>query len=781
MYFGFMIRLLTSKKCYFLFVFITLASLHKSVAQSYEVKGTVTDEQTKEPLIGVAIFDSETKAGTATDLNGHYTISVSAGEHHFTISLLGYNSSAASITVNANSNHNFTLSSLAKELNAVTISGSRFEKNINEETVSISVIKPKQIQTAGLTQVDDMLKRTPGVDVIDGQPNIRGGSGWSYGAGSRVLVMVDDLPMLSADAADVKWDFLPIENCEQIEVIKGASSALYGSSALNGVINFRTAFPRSTPQTNIVIQQGIFDTPKYANTKWWGNNLQKTNTASFFHSRKIKQLDMVVGGNYFSDDSYLQGGYNTRVRMNTNLRYGFKNIENLFVGLNINAQASKGSLFFLWAADDKPFTYKSGTIRPDSLNYLTPSGGVDTPATTLSAYKSYRMNVDPYLTYATKSGYKFSLRNRFFNTINNNNKNQSSNAQLLYSEFQVQKKFFNQLNINAGAVANHSYVKSDLYSNHSSLNLAYYAQVDEKLGDRLWLTLGGRYEYYKLDTVTAFSKPLGRAGINFQVAKATFLRASYGMGYRFPTIAEKFVNTSISIVNVVPNPNLKPETGWNAELGLKQNWQIGKWLGMIDLAAFYTRYDNMMDFVFDVFPNSKVPFGFQSRNVTNALIKGIDATLFAKGNIGKVNLTLTGGYTYTLPTDLQYDTMSINSIKIRYSDTTQNILKYRYIQSAKADLEINWNKFTVGGYVRYNTYVVNIDPVFNFFFPSIAEFRKKQQNKDIWVIDARIIYTINNSASVSFIAKNILNNEYSERPAFISPVRSFVMQFVYKF
>jgi hypothetical protein len=125
--------------------------------------------------------------------------------------------------------------------------------------------------------------------------------------------------------------------------------------------------------------------------------------------------------------------------------------------------------------------------------------------------------------------------------------------------------------------------------------------------------------------------------------------------------------------------------------------------------------------------------------------------------------------------------MSINSIKIRYSDTTQNILKYRYIQSAKADLELNWNKFTVGGYVRYNTYVVNIDPVFNFFFPSIAEFRKKQQNKDIWVIDTRIIYTINNSASVSFIAKNLLNNEYSERPAFIAPVRSFVMQFVYKF
>ena len=89
--------------------------------------------------------------------------------------------------------------------------------------------------------MDRIIDQVPGVNVVDGQANIRGGSGFSVGAGSRVLVLVDDLPMLAADAGDAKWSFLPTENLAQIEIIKGASSVTYGSSALSGSINIRTA------------------------------------------------------------------------------------------------------------------------------------------------------------------------------------------------------------------------------------------------------------------------------------------------------------------------------------------------------------------------------------------------------------------------------------------------------------------------------------------------------------------------------------------------------------
>ena len=145
--------------------------------------------------------------------------------------------------------------------------------------------------------------------MVDNQINIRGGAGWSYGAGSRVMVMVDDMPMLTADAQDAKWDFLPIENCEQIEVLKGAASTLYGSSALNGVVNFRTAYARSKPITKIQLYNGMFGNPNRKEMIWWGKKQPSFMGGYASHSRKIGNTDIVLGSAWFAEDSYLQGEY----------------------------------------------------------------------------------------------------------------------------------------------------------------------------------------------------------------------------------------------------------------------------------------------------------------------------------------------------------------------------------------------------------------------------------------------------------------------------------------
>ena len=107
----------------------------------------------------------------------------------------------------------------------------------------MEVMKPSLIENKNTTNIETAIDQVPGVNITDGQANIRGGSGWSYGAGTRVLVMVDDMPLISGDAGQAQWSLIATENINQVEIIKGASSALYGSSALNGVINIRTAFP----------------------------------------------------------------------------------------------------------------------------------------------------------------------------------------------------------------------------------------------------------------------------------------------------------------------------------------------------------------------------------------------------------------------------------------------------------------------------------------------------------------------------------------------------------
>src|SRR6185295_1918190 len=86
----------------------------------------------------------------------------------------------------------------------------------------------------------------------------------------------------------------------------------------------------------------------------------------------------------------------------------------------------------------------------------------------------------------------------------------------------------------------------------------------------------------------------------------TYLRASYGQGYRFPSVAEKFITTTVGGLNVFPNTTLQPETGWSSEIGIKQGIKIKEWNGYIDVAAFRTEFQNMMEFAFGYYIPSSI-------------------------------------------------------------------------------------------------------------------------------------------------------------------------------
>ena len=83
------------------------------------------------------------------------------------------------------------------------------------------------------------------------------------------MVLIDEIPILRADAGRPVWGFLPIEDVEQIEVLKGASSVVYGSSALNGAINIRSAYPKDKPRTQVTLHSGIYNNPSRKYAKSW--------------------------------------------------------------------------------------------------------------------------------------------------------------------------------------------------------------------------------------------------------------------------------------------------------------------------------------------------------------------------------------------------------------------------------------------------------------------------------------------------------------------------------
>jgi outer membrane receptor protein involved in Fe transport len=780
----------------FLCLFLIML-LNNTLAKAETLFGNIINQTTKLPIKDAEI--TLQNISTNTDEIGSYQIVIAGGTYKMQIVANGYKTLQQTIFVKSTGSGmqlmNFEMQPTKKEISAITVSGSRFKKRAAEEIVSIEILQPSFIKNAAINRVDEALNKMPGVTVIDNQINIRGGAGWSYGAGSRVMVMVDDMPMLSADAQDAKWDFLPIENCEQIEVMKGAASTLYGSSALNGVVNFRTAYAKSKPITKIQLYNGLFDNPNRKELIWWGKKQPSFMGGYASHSRKLGNTDLVFGSAWFSEDSYLQGDATRRIRFNANIRHRNKKIAGLQYGFNTNMQIGKTSTFFLHEADTS------------LQNLLKPFGGLADSSTTLNKNSGTRANIDPYISYYGKKGWQHYLRTRYLfiqNLIPE--KLQTSTGNTVYAEYQFVKKWndsvglLKNLNMIGGAVAIHNNVKGELYGNHKGYNLAQYIQLEKKIG-KVWLVAGARQETNAVDTYKVESRFVFRSGLNYEPTRGTNMRVSWGQGYRYPTIAERFVQTNFGASSVFPNPSLKSEQGWSTELGVKQGFAIGKWIGFADVAVFEMRYQDMMEFNFGInLPDTPItsilPYlGFKSKNIGNTKINGIDVSVFAQYSGNKINHQLMLGYNYINPTQSNLDSAS----RANYS-TDKNVLKYRNLHNMKATWDLQYKNWSIATINTITSPMINIDAVFenskpdqNFFgrafevgtSPNEKEgdglastVRKHRQiyNKWIWIGDIRVSYQLSATVRIGFVTKNIANTEYYVRPALIGALRNYTLQ-----
>jgi outer membrane cobalamin receptor len=734
--------------------------------------GIITSAATGEKLPGVIVM-ANSKQGAVSDTNGFYKLELTSGTHTIVFKLLGFETVSINISLAEGESQikNISLRQTSRELGVVVVSAGRFEQKLEDVTVSMNVIKPALVENKNTTSMEDIINQIPGVDVTDAQANIRGGSGWSYGAGSRVLMLVDDVPLLAADANDVKWSFIPLENIGQIEVIKGASSASFGSSALNGVINFRTAYPKDTPVTKATLYTGIYDTPKRKELKWWGDDSRMTSGYSLFHSRKLGQSDIVAAANYFNDDGYRQGETEERFRFNVNYRYRFKKTDGLSVGIKSNIMQAHTGTFFIWADDS------TGTLRP--------LGGLDTATTTITVGNNTRFSIDPFFSYVSNSGISHKLNTRYFLTINENDQEQGSAARLYFAEYQFQKKFKDVVTATIGVTDVYSDIKSELYEgNHTGNNFAMFAQADIKY-KKISFSLGGRMEKSRVDTAEGDFTPVLRMGINYHVAKETYLRASYGQGYRFPSVAEKYVSTEVGGVRVYPNDSLQPERGWSAEIGVMQGIKIGEWNGYFDIAFFQTEYNDMMEFTFGQFGAPVFPtfgLGFKSQNIGDTRIKGIDVSLSGEGKISGIEIKILAGYTFIDPRQINFD-LAVDTIS---NVLKENLLKYRYRHSFKGDIEMTVKKISIGASARYNSFMENIDRLFNVgivdvltgntLLPAMKEYREEHSKGNL-IFDFRLSCGISQGLKASFLVNNALNTEYVGRPYDMQPPRTFTLQF----
>lgn len=765
-------------KHFYSLALLLICAFTQAFAQNGTITGKVTEADNKETLIGVSILIAG--GGTVTDLDGNYKLSTKPGTHTLTFKYVGYKEIKKTVTVKADETTtlNIVMEVASTELDYIVVSASQYEKNIAEETVSMEVVDKNLMKNNNVTELGEAIDKSVGVQVQDGQISMRGGSSYSYGVGSRTAVMVDNMSMMSADLGEAQLKFTPIENAEQVEVIKGASSVVYGSSALNGVVNVITSWPTSeTPKTEISVFQGVYDDPQRRETIWWEKDERPGFSGMFFnYQQKVKQFDVVAGANINYVNSFLEEGNEFRFRGNFKTRYRHPKIQGMNFSLSGNVmKETSGRFFIAQDVDTNIFRYGDGSFD-----------------------RYVRTNIDPEFRYLNEKGSRHILRFRYLNVYrygNGDDPDASSNG--ITGDYQYQKNWKDKFYLTTGLPLNFGFSQSNLYpGTRINYSGATYLQGEYK-GKKISLVGGVRYEINAVDTLFETSIPVLRGGINYQVAKHTFLRTSLGQAYRLPSIGERFIEADFSLAKIIPNPDLLPERGWSYEFGIKQGIKISKWMGYLDLSAFWSEYQDFVEYQLGIFPpEGEEPtaewVGLKPFNVNNARVAGFEASLIGKGNIGPVEFRTLAGYTYTYPGNLSQDSAQQdpgvflkNAVKafsnrLEGDTATLSLLNFRVRHLVKGDIEFTFKRVSLGYTMYYGSFPERIEQLYFIVIDGLEEYVEAHQGGDM-VMGARLAYRVNERFKASFIVKNLTNHEYAQRPGKADPPRNFTLQLNFSF
>ncbi len=737
----------------------------------YVVEGVVKDAGNGQPLPGVNIAVGS--GGTITDLDGKFMLRFESREEVLLrFSYIGYQK-IQKVVQPGDSILFLKISLKATEnaLDEIIVTASRFAQSRSSVTQSTEIVKTDQVLSFNSVNPDDALNRIPGLNVARGQLNIRGSSGFTYNVGSRVMVLLDGLPLISGESGEVRWNVLPMEIVEQIEVIKGSGSALYGSSALGGVVHFRTRKPGLEPRSYFTVFHTLYDAPPAEHRDPWVGIPRPTATGiQFSHLRKIKKLELGFGLNMMDDDGYRVADPSRRLRLNMQTR--LEVLKGLYIGANITHLIDSTRLYTFWESNFDAYTPFPGSVNPQ-LNHRTA--------------------FDPFVEYIPNGDSKHSLRNRYYRSRTNYNNEDYGLGETWFTEYQYQQRFhlgFAKSSVlTTGFVNQHNLIGSDrLYGTQNTDNRSAYLQLDQQIW-RFTYALGARYERFVVNGVSQKDKTVFRAGLNFEVTKTTFLRASYGEGFRYPSVAELFSNTFIGSVRLSSDPGLRPEQSKSLEVGLLQSFQLGNFEILLDLAYFRTDYTDMIEYSFGVvLPTTYTPQDsadiainnwaalasryarFQPGNVVQAQITGIESSLRGKGKIGLFHTEWLLGYTYIDPVNLN-PSPSVYGLPV----DLMKYLKYRYKHLARTDLSLGFGVVSAGVNVRYNSTILNIDEDFYRFMPGLIDYRLAHIKGDL-ITDLRLVGQLGPLFRVSLIVRNAGNRSFMAVPGNIGEQRTFVIQ-----
>lgn len=765
-------------KIFILPVFLLLINigLAQSSFENYDsgVKGIILDNETNEvvnsAMISIIDNDDRKVAETISDLKGMFTINnVKEGSYKLLAKRIGYNSAEKTITVNKNSFLELKIELSPDVINTekINVTATKTEQTLQQTPSSISIVTSDDIKYKNILTFDNILQgvegvavtRTSGINVnslsIRGSSDVAGG-----GIGNRVLLLLDGRPSLTGDSKGALWSLIPVSIIERTEVVKGAFSSLYGSSAIGGVVNVITKKPTYTPYTGINLNYGFYN--KLSDSLKFSNSLQTFKGIDAINSNTLGKFSYLLNFNYKKNDGHAeQTDYEFYGGMG---KFMYDLFANRDLEFTVQYTKSNSAYPHYWRKDNGGYAQPYKT----SPYYLGDRIKKET-----SSFDIFYRAVPTANSKYTSRFYYYSLASESFYNPNNpvsaqfgstvTGLNTYINSYNFGNISQVDFQFGRKNYFITGVDAQWNIVKSNpeaiLYGDQQQNNFGAYAQDQYKIitnnsGDEiLTSTIGGRIDYNLFvggSNTTQFS-PKFSLVFTPEVNSNLFNNISYrflvGRAFRSPSIAELFFKKELfGGFDFVYNPNLKPEEMTSYEFGFMKQY---KNRFTVDFSLFLNEYKNLIQYV-NIGGGIYGPF--QVQNIANSQIKGLEFSIDYKSGFKLLQSDF--GYHFSV----NYTYMDARDLSINRTD---EFLPYKPAHLINFTTDLNYKDFYFNVTGKY---VSKIDEDL---------FYKYEEPKAYFVVDSKISKRISNKFTVFFAVSNLFDVQYQELERTQAPNRNF--------
>ena len=417
------------------------------------------------------------------------------------------------------------------DLNEVVVTGTRTPKFLKDTPIQTRVINARELARLDATNVQDLLQQElPGVEfsyAMNQQTHLN----FSGFGGQGVLFLVDGERLAGETMDDVDFTRLNMDNVERIEIVKGAASALYGSNATGGVINIITKRNRQSWTLNVNARYAKHNEQRYGAT--WGLNSKHWNNMLSAHFNRMDNYDVHSAANPV-----------TRIISTV---YGDKTV-------NLKEQLT-------WSpASNFSLTGRAGYFFRETVR------SADQPERYRDFSGGLRMNWQISDADDLQASYAFDQYDKSdYQRITRLDIRDYSNVQnsfrLLYNH-----TFGGGDVLTVGSDLLHDYLYNTNLEGETRKQDSWdlFAQYDWRLNDQWELVGALRYDYFS-DGKDSHLTP--KLNVCYKPLRNLAIRAGYGMGFRAPTLKEKYYNFDMSGIWIVEgNEHLKSEVSHNFNL-----------------------------------------------------------------------------------------------------------------------------------------------------------------------------------------------------------------------